>query len=395
MALVTLKSGREKSLLRRHPWIFSGAIQNVEGEPRPGETVDVFSSERVFLCRAAYSPHSQIALRVWTFDSDEQVDPTFFQSRLKKAIDFRLPFLSRSSRSACRVVNAESDALPGVVVDKYADFLVCQFLSAGAEYWQEQIVSQLCKLIPCLGIYERSDVGVRIKEGLEPRTGSLWGEEPPDLVVIEEKPCLFFTDIKQGQKTGFYLDQSENRALVAEYARGAEVLNCFSYTGGFGIHALKAGALRVTHVDSSRSALELADKNRELNGLDKAESENLGGDTFQILREFRDRRRQFDLIVLDPPKFVESKSQVERGSRGYKDINLLAFKLLRPGGILFTFSCSGLVPSHLFQMIVAGAALDAGRDVQVIRVLTQSPDHPTWLSFPEGLYLKGLVCRVS
>jgi 23S rRNA (cytosine1962-C5)-methyltransferase len=395
MALVTLKSGREKSLLRRHPWIFSGAVREVEGEVGLGETVDVLSKERAFLCRAAFSPHSQIALRAWTFDSGEQVDPKFFQSRLKKAVDSRLSLLSRSRRSACRLVNAESDGLPGVVVDKYADFLVCQFLSAGAEYWREEIVSQLCMLISCLGIFERSDVGVRSKEGLEPRAGSVWGEPPPDLVVIEEKPCLFLVDIKQGQKTGFYLDQSENRTLVPEYARGADVLNCFSYTGGFGIHALKAGALRVTHIDSSRSALGLADKNMELNGLDKAKSENLEGDAFQILREFRDRRRQFDLIVLDPPKFVESQSQVKRGSRGYKDINLLAFKLLRPGGILFTFSCSGLVSSHLFQMIVAGAALDAGRDAQVIRVLTQNPDHPTSLYFPEGSYLKGLVCRVG
>jgi 23S rRNA (cytosine1962-C5)-methyltransferase len=281
-----------------------------------------------------------------------------------------------------------------VIVDKYADFLVCQFLSAGAEYWREEIASQLCKMIPCDGIYERSDVGVRLKEGLEPRAGFLWGEPPPDLVLMEEEPCLFLVNIKQGQKTGFYLDQSENRTLVAEYAQGAEVLNCFSYTGGFGIHALKAGALKVTHMDSSRLALELADRNTELNGLDKAKSEYLEGDIFQILRDFRDRRRQFDLIVLDPPKFVESQSQLRRGSRGYKDINLLAFKLLRPGGILLTFSCSGLVSPHLFQMIVAGAALDAGRDAQVIRVLTQSPDHPSSLYFPEGFYLKGLVCRV-
>jgi 23S rRNA (cytosine1962-C5)-methyltransferase len=394
MALVVLKSGREQSPVRRHPWIFSGAIEKVEGDPRPGETVEVLSRERAFLCRAAFSPFSQISLRAWTFDPREGIDPRFFQSRLKQAVDSRLSFLTRSHPSACRLVNAESDGLPGVIVDKYADFLVCQFLSAGAEYWREEIVSQLCKLLPCVGIFERSDVDVRLKEGLEPRAGSVWGEPPPGLILIEEKPCLFFVDIKHGQKTGFYLDQRENRPMVAEYARGADMLNCFSYTGGFGIHALKAGALKVTHIDSSRMALELADKNRELNGVEEAKAEKVEGDTFQILRQFRDRRRQFDLIVLDPPKFVESQSQLRRGSRGYKDINLLAFKLLRPGGILFTFSCSGLVPLHLFQMIVAGAALDAGRDVQVIRVLTQGPDHPTSLYFPEGSYLKGLVCRV-
>lgn len=394
MASVVLKSGRERSLVRRHPWVFSGAIQTVQGDPRPGETVDVLSKERVFLCRAAYSPHSQITLRAWTFDPGEQIDSSFFQSRLKQAVDSRLSLLTQSLQSACRLVNAESDGLPGVIVDKYADFLVCQFLSAGAEYWREAIVSQLCKLLPCVGMYERSDVDVRLKEGLEPRAGSLWGEQPPDRVLIEEKPCLFLVDIKEGQKTGFYLDQSQNRSTVAQYAQGADVLNCFSYTGGFGIHALKAGALKVTHIDSSRLALKLADENRELNGFDAAKAENLEGDAFQILRELREKRRQFDLVLLDPPKFVESQSQVKRGSRGYKDINLLAFKLLRPGGILFTFSCSGLVPLLLFRMIVAGAALDAGRDAQIIRVLTQGPDHPTSLHFPEGFYLKGLVCRV-
>jgi 23S rRNA (cytosine1962-C5)-methyltransferase len=394
MASIVLKPGRERSLVRRHPWVFSGAIQKVEGDPRPGETVDVLSNERVFLCRAAFSPHSQITLRAWSFDFGEQIDSRFFQSRLKQAMDSRLSFLTGSLRSACRLVNAESDGLPGVVVDKYADFLVCQFLSAGAEYWREVIVSQLCMLLPCAGIYERSDVDVRLKEGLKARAGSLWGETPSDLVLIEEKPCLFLVDIMKGQKTGFYLDQSENRSRIAEYAQGADVLNCFSYTGGFGIHALKAGALKVTHIESSRLALKLADENRELNGLDEARAQNLEGDTFQILRELREKRRQFDLVVLDPPKFVDSQSQVKRGSRGYKDINLLAFKLLRPGGILFTFSCSGLVPLLLFRMIVAGAALDAGRGAQVIRVLTQGSDHPTSLHFPEGFYLKGLVCRV-
>lgn len=394
MALITLKSGREKSLLRRHPWVFSGAIKNVEGDPGPGETVDVATNKGEFLCRAAFSAQSQISLRVWTFDPDEEVGPAFFQSKLRRAMDCRMPFLIRENRGACRLVNGESDGLPGVIVDKYEGFLVCQFLSAGAEHWREEIVSQLRQLAAPVGIFERSDVDARLKEGLESRVGPVWGEPPPPVLVIEEKPCRFFVDIQHGQKTGFYLDQRENRVLISEYAEGGEVLNAFSYTGGFGIHALKAGARQVVDVDSSRAALDLADRNRELNQIGADRVEALEGDVFQVLREFRDRRRTFDLIILDPPKFVDSQRQLERGSRGYKDINLLAFKLIRPGGILATFSCSGLVPRDFFQMIVAGAALDAGRDVQIVKVLSQGSDHPTSIYFPEGAYLKGLVCRV-
>jgi 23S rRNA (cytosine1962-C5)-methyltransferase len=393
MSLVILKSGRDKSLLRRHPWVFSGAVEKVEGSPASGETVEVLSHEGEFLCRAAYSPFSQIALRAWTFHAGEEVGPEFFCARLKQALDFRAPFLKLSD-GASRLVNAESDGLPGVVVDKYAGFLVCQFFSAGAEFWRGEIISQLQEMLSPLGIFERSDADVRLKEGLEPRTGVLRGEPPPTLLEIEEKPCRFLVDIEHGQKTGFYLDQRLNRAVISEYAEGAEVLNCFSYTGGFGIHALKAGAGRVLNVDSSQAALALADRNGEINHIPRERTETIEGDVFRILRDFRDRRRVFDLIILDPPKFVDSQRQLERGCRGYKDINLLALKLLRPEGILFTFSCSSLVSRELFQMIVAGAALDAGRDVQIIRVLAQGPDHPVSVYFPEGSYLKGLVCRV-
>jgi 23S rRNA (cytosine1962-C5)-methyltransferase len=394
MAQVILKSGREKSLLRRHPWVFSGAVEKVEGDPGPGETVEVLSHKGEFLCRAAYSPFSQIALRAWTFDAAEEVGPEFFRSRLEQAIEFRAPFLKLSD-GACRLVNAESDGLPGVIVDRYAGFLVCQFLGAGSERHRGEIVSQLFQRLSPVGVYERSDTDVRLKEGLEPRSAHLLGEPPPRLLVIREKACRFLVDIEHGQKTGFYLDQADNRAMLAGYAEGAEVLNGFSYTGGFAIHALKAGAGRVTNIDSSPAALALAARNRELNGIDERSLENIEGDVFQVLRRFRDSRRTFDLIVLDPPKFVESQSRLSRGSRGYKDINLLAFKLLRPGGVLFTFSCSGLVGPDLFQMIVAAAALDAGRNAQIIRVLTQGPDHPTALHFPQGAYLKGFICRAA
>ena len=412
MPAVILKPGREKSVERRHPWIFSGAIAKVEGAPQPGETVLVRASDGTRLAFGAYSPQSQIAVRLWTLDPTEVIAPPFFRARLERAFssrqslitNYHLPILSApslamlrdpSSLSAYRLVNAESDGLPGLVVDRYADYLVCQFLAAGAEYWKREIGTLLADLHPHAGIYERSDVDVREKEGLSPTAGVLAGSPPPDLVEIDEYDCRFAVDVRNGHKTGFYLDQRENRALAAEYAAGREVLNCFAYTGGFGVWALKGGAARVTNLESSAPALDLARRNVELNELDAAKVENVAGDVFQVLRHYRDARREFDLIILDPPKFAESRSQVEGAARGYKDINLLALKMLRPGGVLFTFSCSGLVTPDLFQKIVAGAALDAGRDVQIIRRLTQAPDHPVALNFPEGEYLKGLVCRVE
>ena len=394
MVSVVLKSGREKSLLRHHPWIFSGAIERVEGDPCPGETVEILSGERDCLGIGAYSPHSQIRVRVWTFQKDQPVDASFFRARIEQAIRSRAARLT-GKKSGRRLINAESDGLPGLVVDQYAEFLVCQFLSAGSERWKEEIILQLQRILSPAGIYERSDVDVRLKEGLELRTGVLWGESPPELLPIEEGPCRFLVDIRKGHKTGFYLDQRVNREAVADYSHGRSILNCFSYTGGFGIWALKGGAEHVTEVESSSSALELSVRHREINGFDSGKIDPLQGDVFEVLRDFRNANRRFDLIVLDPPKFVDSRNQMLKGTRGYKDINLLSFKLLKPGGVLFTFSCSGLVTPDLFQKIVADAALDAGRDAQILRSLMQAPDHPTSLNFPEGAYLKGLVCRAA
>jgi 23S rRNA (cytosine1962-C5)-methyltransferase len=405
MPSVYLKPGRDKSILRHHPWIFSGAIEKIDGSPGAGETVEVCAPDGSRLAWGAYSPQSQIAVRLWTLDSDQPVTPTFFRARLDRALaarrtlGFDLGLESRVKRhaslSAYRLVNAESDFLPGLIVDRYSDYLVCQFLSAGAEYWKPEIIKLLDELVPTAGIHERSDVDVRQKEGLLPATGVLSGIPPPDLIEIQENDCRFAVDVQRGHKTGFYLDQRDNRALLATYARDREVLNCFSYTGAFGVWALKGGAVKVTNIESSAGLLELAQHNLELNQLDTAKVEHVTGDVFHVLRHYRDSRRQFDLIILDPPKFAESRSQVERAARGYKDINLLAFKLLRPGGVLFTFSCSGLIPPDLFQKIVADAALDAGRAAQIVRRLTQAADHPVALNFPEGEYLKGLVCRVE
>jgi 23S rRNA (cytosine1962-C5)-methyltransferase len=303
--------------------------------------------------------------------------------------------MAGSDTNACRLVCAESDGLPGLIVDRYDRWAVCQFLSAGSEYWKLTIVTCLNNLMPALsGIYERSDADVRKKEGLAMTTGGLSGEEPPDQVDITENGCRYRVDVKGGHKTGFYLDQRDNRACVAAYARGADMLNCFAYTGGFAVAALKAGAAHVVNIDSSAPALELARTHVALNQLDSHRVDHITGDVFSLLRRYRTDGRTFDVVVLDPPKFVNAKDGLMRASRGYKDISRLAFELLRPGGTLFTFSCSGLMGRDLFQKIVADAALDAGRHAVILHWLNQSPDHPTALNFPEGSYLKGLVCRV-
>jgi 23S rRNA (cytosine1962-C5)-methyltransferase len=394
MSAIILKNGREKSLLRRHPWVFSDAIKHIDGSPKPGETVDVLAANGTFLGRGSYSPDSQITVRILSFDSSEIISSLFIHKRLKQAMECRSSIFSGKS-TGYRLINAESDGMPGLIVDRYENFLICQFLSRGAEFWKKDIVSQLVELVSPAGIYERSDVDVRNKEGLPLTAGVLYGEEPPDLIEITEGPCRFLVDVKHGHKTGFYLDQRDNRACVAEFAKGAELLNCFAYTGGFGVSALKGGASNIVNIEASAGMLELAKKNFELNELDVAKTENIEGDVFQVLRKYRDSRRQFDLIILDPPKFVNSRNQLDQASRGYKDINLLAFKLLKPGGFLFTFSCSGLMPPELFQKIVADAALDAGREGRIIKRLHQAADHPISLNFPEGSYLKGLICAVE
>ncbi|MDY0092178.1 MAG: class I SAM-dependent methyltransferase [Candidatus Vecturithrix sp.] len=394
MAIITLKPQREKSLLRCHPWVFTGAVAQVQGIPQSGETVEVLSSQGELFGRGAYSPHSQIVVRIWSFDPAEEITPAFFRTRLQRGIAGRQALLESEQLTACRLINAESDGLPGLIVDRYDTFLVCQFLAAGAEYWKQEIVSQLQELFPWTGMYERSDVDVRAKEGLPLCTGVLAGAAPPEFVQIQEGALRFLVEIQQGHKTGFYLDQRENRQSLAQYVQNKDVLNCFAYTGGFGISALKYGAKSVVNIDTSAAALHLLQRQIALNDLDETRSEQIEGDVFQRLRQFRDARRQFDVIILDPPKFAESRSQLNSASRGYKDINLLAMKLLRPGGALFTFSCSGLMAPDLFQKIVADAALDARRDAQILCRLSQAADHPVALNFPEGHYLKGLVCKI-
>lgn len=392
---ITLNSGREGSLLRHHPWIFSGAIKSVEGNPVDGQTVEVFTIDRQWLARGSYSSKSQIRVRILSFDLDEHIDKDFFRNKVARAISLRKDMGDLAATNAFRLIFAESDGLPGVIADRYGDFLVCQFLSAGAEYWKDEIVSQLKEQWPCNGIFERSDSDSRQKEGYQDSVMTLTGSAPPPLIPIKEGHLHFLVDVYKGHKTGFYLDQRQNRALLMKYAENKEVLNAFSYTGGFGIAACLGKSSHVTNVDTSQETLDLARQNFQLNKADMDNIEFIQEDVFNLLRTFRDGRRQFDLIILDPPKFVASASQLSGGTRGYKDINLLALKLLRPGGILMTFSCSGYVKPDLFQKIVADAAIDAGREACALEYLSQGPDHPVALNFPEGLYLKGMVCRVN
>jgi 23S rRNA (cytosine1962-C5)-methyltransferase len=394
MPALTLKPGREKSVLRHHPWIFSGAVQSVDEGIASGETLNVLSSKGEFLAHASYSPHSQIRARVWTFN-DEPVDKPFFQKKIHAAIAARNTWNLTHDTDALRLVHAESDGVPGLIVDRYADILVLQSLTAGSEFWKETIADLLLEETGLQTIYERSDVDVRELEGLPLRVGVLRGTTPDSCITIYEHGLKFLVDIEHGHKTGFYIDQRPNRRRVGELANRRDVLNCFCYTGGFTVHALAGGAKSVASVDSSAEALALGRENVALNGLSADVSEWIEADVFQMLRKFRDQNRSFDMIILDPPKFASNIAQVEKAARGYKDINLLAFKLLRPNGILVTFSCSGGVDAALFQKIVAGAALDAGVDAQIIEHLSQGPDHPVALNFPEGTYLKGLICLKS
>jgi 23S rRNA (cytosine1962-C5)-methyltransferase len=391
---ILLKAGREKSLLRRHPWIFSGAIERVDGVTGSGDTMPVRDSSGNFLAWAAYNPDSQISARVWSFSEAEIVDAEFFRGRISNALAARNELNLARVSNGMRLIHAESDGLPGLIVDQYGDVLVIQIGSAGAERWRDtfaDILQDLCKP-GC--IYERSDSDSRALEGLETRNGVLRGILPGDVEVVENG-LRFKVDVAAGQKTGFYLDQRDNRALTGTLARDKDVLNCFCYTGGFSLYALRGGAKSVLSIDASGEALLIAAENLARNDLDGTHAEWLEADVFQALRTLRDRNRKFELIILDPPKFAPTAAFAEKAARGYKDINLLAFKLLRPGGLLFTYSCSGGISEDLFQKIVAGAALDAGVDAQIIHCLHASADHPVLLSFPEGAYLKGLVLRVA
>ncbi|MEW6984488.1 class I SAM-dependent methyltransferase [Colwelliaceae bacterium 6471] len=394
-ARIYLNIGREKSLKRKHPWIFSKAINKIKGKPLLGETVDVLDSKGNWLAKGAYSPESQISVRVWSFDESQEIDREFFLDKLSKAQKRRDWFISEGQLTGYRLIAGESDGLPGITIDKYDHFIVCQLLSAGADFHRHTIVDCLTELYPDCHIYERSDVEVRKKEGLTPTTG--WLTEPYHTTecVIEEHGIKIHVDIATGHKTGFYLDQRDSRLTAGKYAKGKSILNCFSYTGTFSLHCAANDAKEVINVDVSQTALDMAQRNLQLNNLESKNVSFIKEDVFQLLRRYRDEKRTFDMIILDPPKFVDSKAQLTRACRGYKDINMLAMQLLNPNGILLTFSCSGLLESSLFQKVVADAALDANKSVYIVDRLHQAADHPVSSNYPEGYYLKGLVCQVE
>ena len=402
MYKVILNAKRDYATLHRHPWIFSGAVREVDGQPSVGETVEVCSARGERLGYGAYSPLSQIRVRMLSFDPRVPVDADLVSRLVAAAVARRASFLAPgSATNAFRVINAENDGLPGVTADYYDGFVVVQLASAGAEFWKNALVDALMKQVPgCRGVYNRSDVDARGREGLvfehDLVVGALAGEEPPEYIAIHEGAIKYLVDVRHGHKTGFYLDQRDARAQVGSFAKGADVLNCFSYTGGFGLAAGAAGASSVTHLDVSADALALAQRNTGLTGCATTRTEFVEADVFRQLRLYRDQARTFDLIVLDPPKFADTKAGLMRASRGYKDINLLAMKLLRPNGVLATFSCSGAMTTDLFDKVCAEAAFDAHRDFQMLARTRQAAiDHPVALAFPEGLYLKGLILRAT
>lgn len=394
METIILKPGREKSLIRKHPWIFSGAIKSSSGNVEAGDFVKVLDCQNHFLGIAGFNPASSICGRVFTFD-DVEIDKAFFMQRVLRATELRRELRVTDSTNAYRIVNAESDGLPGLILDSYPDHLVVQLLTATMDRYRELILDSIQEVIEAKNIYERSDSDVRGLEGLESISRIARGKNPPDSVEIIENGVRFLVDIKNGHKTGFYLDQRENRDFCGKLAIGKNVLNCFCYTGGFSIFSLNFGADSVTSIDASQEAIKLAQENQFINGLGNLDSDWILGDVFKLLRGFRDAGKKYDLIILDPPKFASTPAQVNSAARGYKDINLLAFKLLNPGGILITFSCSGGVNKELFQKIVSDAALDANVDASIVKRLSQSSDHPVSLNFPEAEYLKGLVCLVK
>ena len=387
MPQLVLNPNREGSLLRKHPWIYSGAVAKVVGEPQPGETVEIVSAKGEWLARGFYSPASQIRARVWTFERDEAVNETFFARRIQQAKSYRDKL--RIQSNSYRLVHGEADGLPGCVVDVYGKFCVCQFLTTGIARFANVIASQLMALPGIEGVYERSDAEARTREGLELHCGPLAGKEPPERFIVEENGLRLIADLRNGHKTGFYLDQRDARSSMP-FAKGADVLNCFCYTGGFGLRAAMEGANSVTQVDISAPALEIARENAALNSLGQDRFTYIKADVFVQLRKFRDQGRSFDVVILDPPKFADTQRQLQHAARGYKDINLLGAKLTRPGGTLLTFSCSGAMTPDLFAKVVGDACRDAGRKALVRRILQQAPDHPTALDFPEGRYLTGL-----
>jgi len=391
---VIVKPEREDAVKRRHPWLFSGSVAKIEGKVQPGDIVDVVSQDGTWLARGFVNPQSEVPVRIATWKPDERLDEEWLWNRLQQAWRRRKQLGIPDQTDAFRLVYAESDFLPGVIADCYADFVVVQIYTPAMDKRRDLLAGFLMELLKPKGVFERSDFDTRLREKLLPRVGPIKGEPPPERVTITEHGLKFLVDVWRGHKTGFYLDQRENRLRSEPYLKGERVLNAFSYTGSFAVYALRAGAKHVINLDTSAEALRLAEENAAINGFAGA-VQSLEGNAFQVLRKFRDEGEQFDAIILDPPRFAPTKATVPNALRGYKDINWLAMRLLKPGGFLVTFSCSGMVSPEMFQQVLFEAALDAKREVLIIERLSQSRDHPILLNFPESEYLKGFVCLVG
>lgn len=391
---VVLKKGKEKAVLHKHPWVFSGAIENVKGKPVNGEIIRLLDSKNGFLAYGFYNDQSRVAVRLLEWEESVAVNDNWFREKVKVAVAGRAHILADGTTDTCRLIFSESDYLPGLIVDKYADHLAVQVLTSGMQNAMPVIIDELNALLKPTSIFDKSDATSRSHEGLETTNVLLAGNQPPELVMVKENGISYGINIAEGQKSGFYCDQRYNRQLLASYAKGKRMLDCFSYTGGFTLNAFKHGAASVTSVDSSALALETLEENIRLNKFEGTVHNAIKSDVNVQLRKFRDEDAKFDIIVLDPPKYAPSRSALDRASRAYKDLNRLGMQLLNSGGLLATFSCSGAMDMETFKQVLAWAALDAGKQVQFIYQFHQPEDHPVRASFPEGEYLKGLLCRV-
>lgn len=393
MAEARLKKGKDKAVRQLHPWIFSGALEFIKGNPVNGEIISVTDVNGDFLAKGFYNNQSRVAVRLLEWN-DVEIDEAWWRSRIANTVKSRESLLNSDHTNVCRIAFSEADYLPGLIVDKYADYLSVQVHSSGIERVKAVLLDELEKQLQPKGIYDRSDASARAHEGLDPSGGILSGENPPEYVEVLENGIKYLINISEGQKSGFFCDQRKNRKIVAAHSAGKRVLDCFSYSGGFSLNALHAGAAHVISVDSSALAIETLARNVELNGFDRSKHRSVQADVNKQLRTFRDAGEKFDIVVLDPPKYAPSRSALDKASRAYKDLNRVGMSLLDSGGLLATFSCSGAVDINHFKQILAWAALDAGKEVQFITQFCQPEDHPVRASFPEGEYLKGLLCRI-